>query len=340
MSGIIPLISAQAGRRSPSPRRLPPLVAGTCVLVLVALLGADARAQTFPVDEADWVPLPCRNLLKRNTLMTDLHRDDEHALDERDLVGWLGAPAGYAASDNDFLFIRLRVDQDPTNAPPQGRTLERHAWGLAVSVDNNLRNYEILMSMNGEADAVELYQNTITTASDILADPADGAPASSYPFGTHGRVEQTEDSRYGGDADYFVSMAVPWRDLERLGLTPVTAAVAWAGTSSLADRLDGDLACHDGTGAALSPEEYYGGFQTVLDPHLDSDNDGYTDRDEYLADTDPSDRTSHPTGPLLFGVDLEGGGGCSVTRGTGGGGWPTALLLLAMVLIRRRAPRP
>jgi hypothetical protein len=300
------------------------ILVGVCGLVLPGV----AEAQTFPQESA-WVPLPCGTVV-----MTDKHRDQSGAQDERDIVGDLNAPAGYHFSDASFLYLRMRLDRDPMpNDKPRP-----FAWGIGVNVDQDKSTYEVLMMVNGNLSVVEVYQNTTTTKPDSPDDPADQPPVASYPISTHGRSLAAAGSSYGGDTDYFLDFAVPWSALSPLGLTPITPIELWAGTSSSANALNGDLACHDGsTGAptlsGINPDP------TVLDPVKDTDNDGWTDKVEVEAGTDPNDASSHPAGPpppppgQPMGVDLEGGGGCGGCVVGSSDQAPGCLLVMLLLVI-------
>lgn len=299
------------------------------ILVLVSGLAAPfvAEAQTFPQESA-WAPLPCGAVV-----MTDRHRDQSGAQDERDIVGDLNNPAGYHFSDTSFLYLRMRLDRDPM----PNKKLRPFAWGIGVSVDQDKSTYEVLMMVNGNLSAVEVYENTATTRPDSPEDPADQPPVASYPIATHGRALVAPGSSYGGDEDYFLDFAVPWSALAPLGLTPITPVELWAGTSSSANALNGDLACHDGTAGSptltgINPDP------TVLDPVIDTDGDGYTDRVEVEAGTNPNDASSHPAGPPPVpgqptGVDLEGGGGCGgCILGASEGQAPSWVLIFLAIL--------
>src|SRR5215510_1472689 len=105
----------------------------------IVLAGASAHAATFPSD-ASYVPLRCGG-----GVMTDPLGDQPPALAERDLVGDSNAPAGLRASDAQFLYLRIRVDQDP--AP--GGTVHPFAWGMAFDLDGDRSTYELLIALDG-----------------------------------------------------------------------------------------------------------------------------------------------------------------------------------------------
>src|SRR5262245_59987210 len=90
--------------------------------LMVELLGAgEARAQNFPGDGA-YAPLR-----RGNRNMFDGTRDQPGAIDDRDIVGDEGNPAGLRAIDAQFLYLRMRLDAD--FAP--GGMLTLFAWGFA-----------------------------------------------------------------------------------------------------------------------------------------------------------------------------------------------------------------
>jgi hypothetical protein len=281
---------------------------------LVAGLGAraPAAAQTFPPVK-NWVPLLCGRLV-----MSDRFRDQSGALNERDIVGDMTAPAGFRAVDDSFLYLRMRLDRDPA---PDNKP-RPFAWGMELSTDGDPTNYEILLMVNGSSSNVEVYKNSATTLSNDPSDPADRPPVASYSFSSHGQSTRVAVSAFGNTEDRFLDLAVPWSDLQPLGLTPTTSVHLWAGTSSTPNALDGDIACHDGTGGTPADLSGTAGDRTVLDPARDSDGDGYPDAVEVRAGTNPNDPNSYPSEggtalPGTEGVEIEGGGGCSMIRRTG-----------------------
>jgi len=301
------------------------MIAG--VFGLSALVGAAAaRAQSFPPD-SEWMPLPCRN-----GPMTDRYRDEPGAIDERDIVGNDGAPAGLRAADANFFYLRLRLDADP--AP--GGTLRTFAWGIELDTNGNLSTYEVLLIARGADDDIALHRNTTTTLPNDPNDPANDPPVATYAFASNGRSVVASGTDFGGNTDYFLDLAVPWTDLQSVGVTRTTPVVAWAATSSTTTSLAADLACFDNatgeptlTGTAPDP--------TVLDPDVDTDDDGFTDADEVEAGTDPNDPTDFPT---TAGAVYEGGGGCVAAAGEGAPGQWMVIAGLVLGLCSRRRRRP
>ena len=183
------------------------------VLMLATLFGTAARGQSFP---ATFAPLYCQR-----GFMIDGYRDQSGAIDDRDIVGTTDQPAGFRAVDEQFLYFRLRLD----GSPVQGNGLTQFAWGFELSTDGDPTNYEILIAVDGAAETVRLYSNTVTTVPDSPADPADQL-IMTYPFAQNGRVVDAGPSIFGGGNDTFLDMAVPWSDLAALGLDAATVVTS------------------------------------------------------------------------------------------------------------------
>jgi len=285
-----------------------------------------AAAQVFP-DQTDWQPLSCGN-----QVMSDGVLDEPDAIDDRDLVGDEDAPAGLRAADDDFFYLRIRLEADPEEAA----VLRPFSWGMAFDLDLDRTTYEVLVLADGVAGQVVLFENSEVTVDDDPTDPADLPPVAVYEYADAGRAVDA-DSGFGGDEDFFLDLAVPWADLEPLGLAPDSEIHAWAASSESADRLDGDFACHDGGSGSPGGDDTASDL-TVADPDVDSDGDGFSDADEIEEGTDPDDPDDVPEG--TGGGDgggederrLEGGGGCAAAGGEQGA---LAVLVLLLLLARR-----
>jgi hypothetical protein len=262
--------------------------------VALAWTAGEGRAQDFPTD-GDYEAFACGD-----DLMTDGFQDEPGALAERDVVGELAADAaGLRAVDEDFLYLRIRLDQDPDESG-----IAPFAWGVEFDLDGDLTDYEIMVMVDGIGEQVSVFDNTQATPPDDPTDPPDQPPVATYPYATHGRSTPAGGSSFGGDADFFLDFAAAWADLEPLGLAPSTPVAVWVASSSSANALDGDFACHDG-GAG--------------DPTLSGTASDTTEVD--------------PDGiPPVGDTELEGGGGCS---STGSRGSSAALLLWLALLLRR-----
>ena len=146
-----------------------------------------------------------------------------------------------------------------------------------------------------------LYSNTQTTLLNDPTDPPDEPPVRSYPLSSHARSLRASGSNYGGNPDFFLDFAIPWQDLQLVGLSPSTPVTAWAATSSTATTLNGDFACFDNAAG---------------EPTLSGTNPGST---------------------VLGGGQLAGGGGCAAAGEAGAIAW--ALAACAGALFKRRRRR-
>jgi hypothetical protein len=261
-----------------------------------------AWAQDFPEGDGAWRVLPCGD-----EPMTDPWRDEPGASDERDLVGDESGPTAARSADEDFVYLRMRLDQDPM----PGGDARPFAWAMLLDSDGELTSYEVLLQVNGISGMLELYRNTVTTEPDVPTDPPDEPALASWPL--QGRVRSViADSTWGDNSDFWLELAVPWEELDDVGILPISPVHVWVATSSTATSLGGDFACHDASSGGAPSLSDSGGEGTVLDPEVDSDGDGFSDRAEVEGGSDPLDPSSVPSGdpdsPLL-----EGGGGCSST---------------------------
>lgn len=226
--------------------------------IAIVLAAAPAGAAvTFPADSA-YQPLHCGG-----QVMTDAFADDPNFLAEADLVGDTNAPTGMHASNAQYLFLRIRLDQDPA---PAGQ-VHAFSWGMEFDLDGDRTTYELLIlasGLGGAAGSVSLFTNSTTTVANSPTDPADTPAAMTYPFAMNARSISTSTTN-GGNPDYFIDVAVPWADLVPLGLDHGTKTYVWVASSSSANSLNGDFAC-DNTGGGPPGLDSSASDQTTGDP--------------------------------------------------------------------------
>jgi hypothetical protein len=296
--------------------------------LLLAWAAGTARGQEFPAD-ADWEPFHCGD-----AAMFDGVEDEAGAVDERDVVGDEPQPAGLHHADPDYAYLRLRLDATPAET---NGDLRPFAWGFEFDTDDDASTYEVLVLASGIDQTVSVFTNDAVTLANDPSDPADEPALAVYAWTDVGRVVAT-GSDFGGDGDSYLDIAVLWDDLVEAGMTPITPVRTWAASSSQANALDGDFACHDG---ASGDPVLDGTVSDDEDVSPDSDGDGFSDAEENDAGTDPNDPESIPDGDASGDTELEGGGGCSASGGGGAAGWLLSVLVLAPLprRLRRRGRR-
>ena len=290
--------------------------------VLAGLAGPVA-AQDFPA-EADWEEFHCGE-----AAMWDDPADEPTAIDERDVVGDELQPAGFHYADPDYAYLRLRLEEDPTDT---NGDLLPFAWGFEFDTDGDDSNYEVLVLASGIDQSVTVFSNDVVTLDNDPTDPADDPPIAIYAWASNGRVVAA-GSDFGGDPDTYLDMAVLWEDLETAGMSPIAPIRTWAASSSQANTLDGDFACHDPANGDPVLDEI-GSDQEDVSP--DSDGDTFSDAEEEDAGTDPNDANSFPDDGGSGVTDLEGGGGCSLASNSAPSPWLALMLLLGATRMRRR----
>ena len=230
-------------------------------------------ALAWPADE-DWVAI---------TWSEEGMGDDIEDVEDRglDLVGNTEYPALLWASDDETLWFRLRVNQDPSGSTG--------AWGVVMELDQDEATFEAALAANSNG-AVRLMQ----------ADGSEGIAASLDKIDNYGsnatRVVEA-DSDIRGDTDYFVDLEMPVADLDtyfEVDLQWSFCVIPATGSKTSISELDQDL----GAGRADIEPSWSDPFA------IDFDIDGLSRSEELNLGSDPRDRDSDDDG-LVDGHEVE-----------------------------------
>ncbi len=245
---------------------------------LVAIV-ASAHATTWPTEEA-WTPLTVGGAVLTDPL------GDHSGGDPVDLVGDELDPVGAWTADDQAVYLRLRIDDDPWQSSTQDY-LQSGSWAAVLDLDGDPGAFELAVVLTGPAPTVFLYEPSSGEGLDaILTLTSALTPSMEDLF----RITES-DSITNGNADWTVDFALPRDDLESLAgvLDDSVFQVALAtGQYSGATTLDGDLAGVDGVRTLAD------GLADSLT--IDADGDGLTDPEEAAAGTDPDDSDSDDDG--------------------------------------------
>jgi len=225
-----------------------------------------AQAVALPGD-SEFYPLSCSD-----GSTTDVPGDATTGNRERDIVGNEAYPSFYRAADEDNLYFRMRVDLDPSGS---GGGLQPSGWDVLFDADDDLRTYEYMLTADGNLGGtrVQWLKNSVQEP----ANPGDRAEVLLHdltPAGDYYSVKATGDgSNFGGDPDFFVTLAIPRADLVAAGID-LGHIVAWAGTSAQSYGLNGDVNCTSTFPASL---EDVAPPPASADPHVpDAASDTFT----------------------------------------------------------------
>ena len=240
-----------------------------------------------PPPESEFVPFRCGG-----AIATDPLDDAAGPGQYRDAVGVAGRPAALRASDDTYLYLRMRLDDDPRQAADD---LRPFGSGFLLDADGDTTAYELLGEVEGTgADSATLWSNT-SAVPEVASDPAESVLVDYAIAIDHWHVEQAAGSNIGGDPDYFLTLALAWDDLDGEGLSRTEPAAVWAGTTNSDRAINVDFVCHDEqTGdPTLSSIAF---APAVLDPGGDADGDGLDNQTEVGLRSDPLDADSDDDG--------------------------------------------
>jgi hypothetical protein len=128
------------------------------LMIGVVVVATPSKAQNFGA--VAWIPLT-----QSGVPIGDPATD---ANSERNIVGDVTNPAAYVGSDADYLYFRVRLDEDPRSQ--DGTTLKPFGWSCAVETQGTADTYEYLAAVNGiensgpdaNPDQVEWRHNAVS----------------------------------------------------------------------------------------------------------------------------------------------------------------------------------
>ncbi len=280
---------------------------------------APAAAAASPIvtvpPDSDFVPYACSG----GPVSGDVVGDAVTGGGQRDIVGDATYPAFYRAADADNLFFRMRVSADPRK-PGSTTELQPSSWDVLVDTDGDPSTYEYMLTADGNiagATHVQWVQNTVKEPGNPQ-DPAELVLADLTPASDYWSVKETGDgSAFGGDPDYFVTLAVPRTLLTAAGLDLSRPFVVWAGTNAQTYSLNSDFACYAGIPPTLADAASDPG---PLDPvgHPDAVPDAATTvRDTPVTTAVLANDSGLQNGPVTVTLDAAPGNGSARVNGDG-----------------------
>lgn len=246
-------------------------------------VGGTAHAQSF--NSAAWVPLQRAGVVVGDVVGPGTN--------ELDIVGNAANPAAFVWSDSSYLFLRVRVNDKPTNA---GGVFSSNNWGCLVDTNGTLTSYEFMAVVSGTAGDVEWRHNAVqSVGADNPSEPAEVQVGSS-PIGINARtLDALSAPAFSSTADWFIDIAIPWATI-RAGIVGPPAAPAVVdgtpmrfacGTSSSGFHIGTDQATTD-PGGALTGSWSDPYVCTNTGCVLDTDGDGVPDTVETALGTSPT----------------------------------------------------
>lgn len=289
-------------------------VVSACIALLV--VATAAQAQSFP-DDGGWTPLT-----RGGVPLGDPATDGSDR--GRELVGDSTNGCAYVASDDDYLYLRMRLDTNPTFLG----ALRPYTWGVELDLDGDLSAYEYVIRVDGTTSQISLAHNT---ASNGAGDPRDNAEAVLYTGAANSdlREQPASASHFGNTPDVFLDFAMPWSALSAAGLTRTQLVRYIVGTSNNTQGFAIDIA---GTMSSPGPGTIADSASDPIPLGLVTMPDGPPDAGVIPTDAlddavaAPPDAGASPGA----GFHVEGGGCASSTPGIG------ALVCLAGLFVRRR----
>lgn len=204
----------------------------------------------FPADSA-FREVGCLN----PDLQASFDSCSDEARDHRNIIGGGTSPAFQYAQDGSYLYLRVRLEQDPR----QGGALVAFAWGFGLDSDNDGQFEAYITAIGqGNEDRVEILDQDASngTTCNLTRPGGSGVDTSLRPILTDltggtwvsVTVAPPTGSSFCPDRptvqNYFLTVAVPLSVLNQFGA--LGGLFAYAGTSSEFSGIQNDFVCFNG----------------------------------------------------------------------------------------------
>ncbi|MCK4911578.1 MAG: DUF11 domain-containing protein, partial [Thermodesulfovibrionales bacterium] len=207
-------------------------------MLAVSLISPD-NAQAWPT-ESDWSAL-----VNGATALGDIEGE---VAGSREIVGDATYPAAYVFNDGNYIYYRIRLDEDPS----QAGYLKPFGWGFLIDTDQDSDYYEWMVMIDGITDTLYIAENTVKSGT--LGDPGDRAEVVVYqedldntPGSENFKTYITSDvesptSLFEGTDDYFIEFRYPYNIwLNEMGLDDTSIIRYFVGSSNQAQTLSSDI---------------------------------------------------------------------------------------------------
>ncbi|WP_172799202.1 Ig-like domain-containing protein, partial [Bacillus sp. FJAT-29814] len=120
-----------------------------------------------------------------------------------DIVGDEVYPAVFYYSDSEYIYFRMRVNENPKG--PNG--FGQFAWTVVFNTDTKFEGWEYMLTVNGKDERVELWKNAGEKKKGHDWNTEEDYQLWSGPASQYAKIEETETT-FDNDQDYFIDWKI------------------------------------------------------------------------------------------------------------------------------------
>jgi len=203
-------------------------ISSVAVALAISIFLMSGECLAFPPD-ADWIPI-----FQNKAVKQDPNGDSNGS---KNVVSDGTHSTTFIANDGTYLYLRLRMDDDPSGVGGQGE-LRSFGWGVEFDTNMDDSDYEWLLLVDGisNPEEIKLGQNTVQSTA---GDPSDVPESYPLTIPVVGNYQVTPaDTSFNNDQDYFLSWRISLADFKAAtGITDSTPIRIFEGSSSSANTL-------------------------------------------------------------------------------------------------------